>query len=337
MITDARVFDTREFVPSQEMIVSRHDEISALSNDIEAFLDGTGNTHSLITGPTGAGKTCIARFVLEELRKQRLDTRTEHIDCWQHHSDFAFLGRLLAGVGRPVGLDERNVPHDQLLQYLREADDQPYVVVLDELDQLDNLDILHDLYNMSHVYPVMICNREEDLFTRLESRARSRWGVGRKLRCSSYSHDELVNILELRARYGLEPESVTESVLEEIADGVAGDARLAIKGLKHASRIAVEIGKDRINAELVADALTEAEDDVRQATLSSLNRDQRILYEILEEYDVPLGMGEVEGEYHSRVPEPKSTRTLRRYLKKMEHYNLIEISGENRGRTYQLR
>ncbi|MEA5387255.1 AAA family ATPase [Haloarculaceae archaeon H-GB11] len=107
------------------MVVARHDEISTVSNDVESFLNGFGKTHTLITGPTGSGKTCVARVVLEEIRRERLDARTAHVDCWQHHSDFAFLASLLEGIGKPVGLDERNVRHDELLRRLRDANDSP--------------------------------------------------------------------------------------------------------------------------------------------------------------------------------------------------------------------
>jgi Cdc6-like AAA superfamily ATPase len=337
MITDARVFDTRDFVPGREMVVARHDQISALSKDVESFLDGFGKTHTLITGPTGSGKTCVARVVLEELRRERLGARTSHVDCWQHHSDFAFIASLLEGIGRPVGLDERNVRHDELLRRLRDDDERPYVVVLDEVDQLDNLNVLHDIYRIDHVYPIMICNRETDLFSRFEARSRSRWGVGQRLRLSSYSLEEIRNILQRRASYGLQPETVSDGVLERVADESAGDARLAIESLKHAALVAADQEDDVITADLVPDAIENAREDVRQKTLSSLNRDQRILYQILEEYGRGMSMGELDSEYHSRVSNPKSTRTLRRYLQKMQHYNLIEVSGEKRGRKYSLR
>ncbi|MEA5387256.1 orc1/cdc6 family replication initiation protein [Haloarculaceae archaeon H-GB11] len=211
------------------------------------------------------------------------------------------------------------------------------MVVLDEVDQLDNLDLLHDLYRMSHVYPIMICNEEMDLFSRFDSRSVSRWGVGQRIRCSSYSLEETRNILMVRAMHGLEPAAMADGVLERIADGVAGDARLAIESLKNAAMAAFEQDYDVITADLVPEAVDDARDDVREATLSSLNRHQRILYEILAEFDEELSMSELDGEYHMRVSNPKSTRTLRRYLQKMEHYNLVAISGAKRGQKYSLR
>jgi len=46
--------------------------------------------------------------------------------------------------------------------------------------------------------------------------------------------------------------------------------------------------------------------------------------------------GDLYEEYERRVDEPKTNRTLRNYLTKMVHYDLVEAVGKRRGRTYRL-
>lgn len=39
--------------------------------------------------------------------------------------------------------------------------------------------------------------------------------------------------------------------------------------------------------------------------------------------------------YRERADDPKTERTVRNHLQKLEHYNLITAEGENRGRMYR--
>ncbi len=57
MITDARVLQP-EFVPSD--VKHRSAEVSHLSDTLRPIVDGERATNSLLYGPSGAGKTCIA-------------------------------------------------------------------------------------------------------------------------------------------------------------------------------------------------------------------------------------------------------------------------------------
>jgi cell division control protein 6 len=45
-------------------------------------------------------------------------------------------------------------------------------------------------------------------------------------------------------------------------------------------------------------------------------------------------MGALEDRYREQVSDPRSTKTLRRYLDKLAQYNLVVIDGETSARTY---
>lgn len=83
------------------------------------------------------------------------------------------------------------------------------------------------------------------------------------------------------------------------------------------------------------EAVPEAKNEIRQKKIEKLTEHQQTLYDIIaaaEEIE-PSALYEC---YQEQVSEPKSNRTVRNYLQKMERYNLIECAGENRGRIYRL-
>lgn len=95
-----------------------------------------------------------------------------------------------------------------------------------------------------------------------------------------YGVGELADILEARARVGLEPESVTRQQLERIADQVAGVARAA-------SRRCVQpfVGPSGVGTGITDDVLDEAyalaQRSIWKANLASLPFHYQVLYELV--------------------------------------------------------
>lgn len=333
MITDARVLDVEEFVPSE--ILHRHAEIETLSGALDPLLHGQRGQHSFLFGPSGAGKTCTARYTVQELERELLNLRTKYVNCWRHHSEFRFLYQLLDGIGAALDVQQRVTPHDEMLQRLESHDESPYVVVLDEVDQLDEPSLLYDLAGMEHVHMILIANREDEFWNNLDERLVSRLRGGRTIRMEGYTSTELVDILWGRIDAALRAGTVSEEVVEYIGDLAAGDARAAIGILRESAQLARERDLGEITLDLVDEAEPTARESIRQKTLSNLTRHQRVVYEIVEE-EGEVTPGDLYAEYGQRVTNPKSKRTMRRYMKKMEQYNLVAIVGEKRGRQYQL-
>jgi len=331
VITNARVLQ-EDFVPRD--VVHRHEEVDRLASALEPLLAGEPPETPLVFGPTGVGKTCVARYTLERLREQLLDLRTTYVNCWQHHSRFRVLLELLDEVGRTVDVHRQSTPHDELLERLRGHDEHPLVVVLDEVDQLDDSRLLYELLEVPHLHPVLVSNREEDLFVDLDERVASRLRGGPRIRFARYGLDELVAILEARVERGFEPESVAREHLERIADAAAGDARVAIRILRSAARLAESRGVTEIEADLLAEAVPEGRKAVKQRAVDSLTPHQRTLYEVVEDAG-EVEPGDLYDRYEVRVDEPKSKRTVRKYMAKLDQYNLVEAAGEKRGRTYR--
>ncbi|WP_458189115.1 Cdc6/Cdc18 family protein [Haladaptatus sp. NG-WS-4] len=333
MIHDARVLQP-QFIPDE--VEHRNAEINALSNTLKPIMDGQTGETSLLLGPSGAGKTCIANYTVERLRENVLDIDTQYVNCWQDYTRFQVLYRILEGIDQTVDIHRRSTPKDELLDRLQGYDGPQFVVILDEVDQLEDKSVLYDLYRMRNISMILITNREEELFSLLDGRLASRLQTCVRIPFEKYHLDELVAILHARVRWGLSEDALGNEHLELIADAAAGDARVAIGILRNAVRRADQAGLERITTDIVREAVPDGRHEVRQKTIEQLNPHQRALYEILDE-EGELNPGELYEAYRARVDDPKTNRTVRNHLAKMEHYRLVIAEGKNRARTYRLR
>jgi Cdc6-like AAA superfamily ATPase len=179
-----------------------------------------------------------------------------------------------------------------------------------------------------------VSNREADLFAALDERVSSRLRASPRIRFDRYSVDELAAILRARVDEGFDPGSVGRAALERIADAAAGDARVAIRILRSAAREAEAAGRTEIDDGIVEGAIPEGKRAVKQRAVESLTHHQRALYEVVDEAG-EIAPGDLYDRYCERVEDPKSKRTVRKYLAKLDQYNLVQSVGEKRGRTYR--
>jgi orc1/cdc6 family replication initiation protein len=330
MITDARVLQP-EFIPKE--VVHRDAEVNHLSGAFDPVTRGEPAETAMLFGPSGVGKTCIAKFTLDRLRETVLDVNHQYINCWQNYTRFRVLYRILEGVGRTVDVHRQSTPKDELLERVHEYDGPPYVVVLDEVDQLQDKRLLYDLYRTRGISMVLVANRETELFSQLDDRLTSRLHGSTRIHFDKYGLDELVSILADRIRWGLSEGVVGTDQLGRIADAAAGDARVAISILRNAARQAEREGASRISHAAVTAAIPEARAELRQKSVEQLTPDQQTLYDVVVEAG-EITPGELYERYERRVDDPKTKRTVRNYLSKLAQYNLVRAEGERRGRTY---
>jgi orc1/cdc6 family replication initiation protein len=333
MIQNARVL--REHYVPQE-IEGRNQELNDLSRALAPIEDQEVAEDVFLFGPSGTGKTAIARYTLNELEREVLGVTTQYINCWDRYSRFGTLHDVIDGFTSTVDIHRQSTATDELLSKIKEYDGPPYVVVLDEADQLQDKKVLYDLYEVPNISMIMISNEENELFAQLGSRLHSRLHSARKIRLDRYSLAELADILEFRAQHALVEGAVSRENLELISDMSAGDARIGIGILRVAAGDADYEGAEIISAETIDEAASEARRTLHQKTLDQLREDQRLIYDIFREYR-ELEPAEVYELYGEQAEDPKTNRTVRNHLQKLQHYNLIIAEGEKRARTYRIR
>jgi orc1/cdc6 family replication initiation protein len=337
MLADIRVLRP-EFVPAE--LQHRDREQSVLTSSLEPLIDGEEADPIILTGPTGVGKTCLTRHTVSRLTEEAISLDTVEVNCWEDHSPWRCLYRILESIGQTVDLHRQSTPQDELIERLRTYDGK-CVVVLDEVDQLDAKGLIYDLRRMPQFTLVLICNREEDLYADIDDRLQSRLHGTQTIRFDSYSVSEMVAILRARANAALShPDAVSDDTLKEIADAAAGDARVAISVIREAAKAADRNERDEITAEDVTAAIPRGRETVREKARESLKPTQETLYEIVREYvetnEEAMPPGDLYDEYQAAVDDPVGDRQVRRHLSKLEHYNLVSIKGSTRDRRYDL-
>jgi Cdc6-like AAA superfamily ATPase len=332
MIRDARVLRAG-FVPRE--IEHRDPEVNALSRVLEPVADGQPAETVVVTGPSGAGKTCVSKFTTDRLRQAALDIETTYVNCWQRHTRFRALYSILDDITSTVDIHRQSTPHDELEDRLQGYDGHRTVVVLDEADQLDDPGLIYDLHTLDQFALVLIVNDRDDLFTRVDDRLVSRLRASDHVPMDRYHDHQLQDILAARAHRGLNQDAISSDQLARIADAAAGDARLAIGILRNAAQHAQQRREDTITDDILLDAADTARTDLRRKTLDSLIPHQRVVVNVLRDHG-PLDPSSVYDHYTNRVDDPKTDRTVRSYLKKLAEYNIVAAEGSTVDRTYDL-
>lgn len=169
----------------------------------------------------------------------------------------------------------------------------------------------------------------------MDDRVRSRLQTATRIRFDAFDQEALVAILEDRARWGLRADAITTEQLERIADAAAGDARVAIEILRGAAREAVHDGAETISDAHIDETIPHAKAEIKRKHIEKLAPDQQVLYEIIADH-VEIAPSDLYTAYREQVDDPKTERTVRNYLQKLQHYNLITAEGDGRGRMYKV-
>jgi len=333
MITDARVLQP-EFIPGE--VKHRDAEVNTLSSVLRPLIDGGRADPAFLYGPSGTGKTCIAQFTVERLRQEVVDLNYQYVNCWEDYNRFKTLYSILDGINETIDIHRQSTPKDVLLDRLKDYTGPPYVVILDEVDQLQDKGLLYDLYRVRNLTMILIANNDTEVFSAVDDRLSSRLTTATRIHFDHYSNSELTAILSDRVRWGLNPDAIREDQLSAIGEQASGDARIAIGILRNAARHAQQHGLDKIPVDVIRNVVPEAKSEIQQQTIDRLTNHQQALYDIITDHGT-IEPQALYDEYQERVTDPKTKRTVRNHLSKLEHYNLIEAEGKTKSRIYRAR
>lgn len=331
LVTDPLVFEER-FVPDD--LRYRDAEREAVTTAFEPIRYGERPESVVLCGPPGSGKTCTVRSVIEQLQLEVDAFSATYLDCGVTSTRFEVLVEILSSVGVPTfDLHQGVTPYADILTRLEQRLGDRHIVILDEVDQLRDVQFLYSLQRISGLTLAVVTSQCDNLFAALDTRLESRLKAGFQIWFDQYSTEELAEILEHRATQGLVETAVTQRQLELIANAVDGDAAHGIRALRAAAWTAAERGAETIADEDLHEAVRETEAVVRETALDSLTPDQEMLYSLIRDADgiTPSSLYE---QYQALVENPKSQRTVRKYLARMVNDNLIRRTGETHERTY---
>ena len=331
VIDDARVL-TADYLPNR--MVHRDNEREVIASNLRPILDDQPPIDMLIYGPPGTGKTAMAEYVVDELEKHSPEVLSGFVDGFGQPSRFEVYYKLLRDMNEFV--TRGGTSTEELVDKFEEkAYKSPMVIVIDEVDQIKDEKVLYDLSRFQNAAIILIANRD-DIFADMDDRIRSSFSSINEIRFKAYNDDEILDILKDRVKYGLRDGAIDDSTLKLIASKAGGDARVAISTLRKAAQQWEREGLDKIDREIVKESFSDAVKDNRSVSLQKLNEDQRKLYDILKE-EKELKSGNLFEAYRDQVEDGPTDRTLRRYMKKMEAYGLVEAKGSTRDRKYSLK
>ena len=314
---------TDDYIPSR--LPSREPQLRELVFCIKPALRGHKPMHAWVYGQPGTGKTATCRYLARQLEQDTAIT-TVYINCWENNTYFAVLDKIVREL-RILGA-ERLTTSFKFERLVKFIGDKPYIFILDEIDQptpKERNSILYNLTRIGNVGIIAICNARTVLAS-LDDRVRSRLNA-EQIEFQPYQADDLLYILEQRARLALAPGTWRKEELSYAAELAEGDARVAIQTLKNAAYIAEKEFAKRIEAKHIREGWQAARDIKKEYMLNKLTSHHRMLYEIIKSKP-GIKSGELWNAYLQECEEehirPIAERTFSLYMHKLIETGLVK-------------
>jgi len=284
-----------------ENIPHRDEQIKQLAKVLAPSLRKDKPSNVFIYGKTGSGKTCVSRYVVDEIyntcKKNKLDVNIFYLNCkMKKVSDTEY--RLIAELARGFGADvpSTGLPTEEVYKIFIntiESKNQLLILILDEIDQLVKKTGDGILYNLTRLNAELkncemsFIGISNDLnFTEnLDPRVKSSLSE-EELVFPPYNAIQLQDILRDRAKLSFREGVVEEGVIEKCAAYAArehGDARRALELLRVAGELAERDNQLKVSIKYIDDAENKIERDrVLDIIKTQPKQQQLTTYSILE-------------------------------------------------------
>ncbi len=284
-----------------DKILHREKQITEIAKILAPSLKLEKPSNLFIYGQTGTGKTCIVKYVTQEMeeiaKKKKLNLKIVYINCkYQRVADTEY--RLIAEIIKNLGgtIPTTGLPTKDVYDFfVRIIEDQKILLILimDEIDHvvekmgdemLYTLTRVNDQLKESKISIIGITN-DLNFISRLGPRVQSSLSE-EEMMFPPYDAIQLKDILEQRAKIGFKKGVLEEGLISKCAALAAkehGDARRALELLRVAGELAEREGKNTVTMEDVDVAQEKIDrDNILEAVKTSPKQHQLILQSILQ-------------------------------------------------------
>jgi len=315
---------TEAFIPTR--LFHRQGQLRELERCLKPALRNKTIENVFLVGPSGTGKTTLAKWILESYFKEI----SAYVNCWKYRSTHEVLKEILLGFQIPVHGREST---GELIKHLENLVKKKKIVVcLDEVDQLNGFDILYDLARNG--FGLILASTHYHALMNLPSRIKSSLALT-EIEFPAYKPDELFDILKDRAEFSFRPNSISRELIKIASVMAEGDARVGLEILRRAGKKAEDKNLKKVTIEEIKQAAKEAKRFKTSYFTSKLNEHQRLIYEILEK-KMKIASGELYKEYCKLVHQPVGDRAYRNYMRKMVDLGLVNDKGRGRWKFYEI-
>ncbi len=275
-------------------LLHRTEQKNELIMELAPILMNSAVSCVFIYGNPGTGKTAVVTELMKELedeaKNRKVSLTKTYVNCSENRTETTILIEILSqlnpdkeyprvGWTRGKALSEFTKTLNELKTNI--------IVVLDEVDYAlkeGGDDILYRLSRIndnvkSKVSTVLVSN---DVRVADYIKPRTQSTLGRvKVIFSPYNSEELEDILKARVKLAFKKDSVSDQVIEKVAEiesSRGGDARKALDLIDACAKTAISKSKNKVTLDLVNEAVRSMEKDELFGLVTGLTRHQKLLY-----------------------------------------------------------
>ncbi|MGB9694031.1 MAG: Cdc6/Cdc18 family protein, partial [Fervidobacterium sp.] len=283
---------TEAFIPTR--LLHREGQLRELERCLKPALRNRNIENAFLVGPSGTGKTTLAKWVLESYFKEF----SAYVNCWKYRSSHEILKEILLSFQIPVHGRESTGELNKQLENLVKR--KLIIVCLDEVDQLDDFNILYILARSG--CGLVLASTHYHALIDLPARIKSSLALT-EIEFPAYTPNELFDILKDRVEYSFRPGTIKNNLIKIVSVAAEGDARVALEILRRAGKKAEDKGLKEVTIEEIKQAIKEAKKTKATFFLSKLNEHQKVIYEILGKRK-RMASGMLYKEYAKNVNKP---------------------------------
>jgi len=339
-----------DFVP--ETLLHRDRQMERLQTLFRPLRDAAIASTAFLRGSVGTGKTHLSRRFVAEFAKSAAEAgrAVEHVvvNCRQRMGDDAVLLAILRKFDERF--PDRGFSMTEKLNTLRgqlEKRKAHLIVILDEIDALLKKSGAQLVYTFTRwseeggrsTVSLILISQKAEALDKLDEASRSTFRRGNDVEFAKYTRDELRDIARYRADLAFHPGTVSDDVVDLIADAAAedGNARRIVEILLLAGLAAEDEDLGEVGAEHVRTATGHVHPSFAEERLANLDIARKLVLLAIArkaQRKAALTTGEAEDAYGvvcEEYGEKKRGHTqFWKYLNDLDALGLVDakLSGE---------